>query len=546
MIDDIKNWKESSAFDRDTRNEVNNMNEEELYSAFQSDLKFGTAGLRGILGAGTNRMNIYTVARAAIAICQWVIDSNSVDPTAIIGYDIRHMSKEFAYLTAKIMDAFNIRYLITEDPISTPELAFLTRDIDAECGIMVTASHNPREYNGYKVYKKGGSQILDDDANYIENIMKEISFEDIYDYISKEDIFEVNLNPELDRYINENLSSSLLDLNEKKDLNIVYTPFNGCGLNPVTRLFDLAGYKYQIPKKHGRFDPDFTTIPYPNPEVAQTFEIPIELAKEIDADIIIATDPDADRMNIAVKDDNIYRVFNGNEVGALLTYWICLRRKEKGLNPGVIVKTIVTDDFGKTIAESFGYKVVETLTGFKHISRIATQLENSDDEFVMGYEESIGYEISDIVRDKDGIIASLYIADLAQYFKNRGKSLIDLLDDLYDKYGYFSSNNFSITFEGASATEQMNNIMNKLRNDVDVFSEFKILNKVDYLNSKDEYMRTNAIVFNFKDAKLAIRPSGTEPKIKIYIYANGNDKIKTDDLTNKIGDKTRWIMKNID
>lgn len=539
MIKDYDIWLKMDKIDEDTLNTLKSMTKEDIEMSFGSDLEFGTAGLRGILGVGTNKMNIYTATKAAIAIAKWIKYKNPKNPSIAIGYDIRHMSQEFAHIIARVMNHFDIKYYLYNHFIATPQLAYTTRYFNTDAGVMVTASHNPKDYNGIKVYKKGGSQILSDDADYIEKTSSEISYDEIFNYISEDELIFTS-DDLFEEYYNNILNMSLYK-NEDRKIKIVYSPYNGTGLAPITEVLESAGYSFEVPEEHKNPDPDFTTIPYPNPEIEETFEIPKNLAKNLDADIIIATDPDSDRMNICVKHNGEYVFLNGNQVGALIIYWICKRREDLNLNKGVIVKTIVTDDFGKKIAEKFGYEVVETLTGFKNISRIANELDNSDKEFVMGYEESIGYEIGTLVRDKDGISASLFIADMADYYIKKDKTLIDVLNELYEMVGYNLSNNFSIQFTGINPNEKMADIMNEIRKNG--IEGLDVIEKTDYLNHEDENYRTNAIIYKTENAKLAIRPSGTEPKIKVYIYSSLDDYEKSKRITIDIEKIVRDRMK---
>lgn len=539
MIKDYDIWMKLDKIDDETKNILSSMSKDEIEMNFGSDLEFGTAGLRGTLGVGTNKMNIYTVLKSAIAIAKWILHKNSNDPSIAIGYDVRHMSKEFAHIIARVMSHFNIKYYLFNHIVATPQLAFTTRYYNTDAGVMVTASHNPKAYNGIKVYKKGGSQILDDDANFIESESSKLHYEDIFNYISEDELIFSN-DKLFDDYYNKILDMSLFK-DEKRELKIVYSPYNGTGLMPIQNIFEKAGYKFDVPEEHRNPDPDFTTIPYPNPEVEETFDIPKKLANNINADIIIATDPDADRMNICVSNNGEYVFLNGNQVGALLIYWICKRRQELGLNKGVIVKTIVTDDFGKKIAEKFGYEVVETLTGFKNISRVANELDGKDKEFIMGYEESIGFEIGTLVRDKDGISAALFIADMADYYKKESKTLIDVLNELYNLVGYNLSNNFSIQFSGINPNEKMRKVMDEIRTEGLKGIDYEEV--TDYLNHKDVNLRTNALIYKMKDSKLAIRPSGTEPKIKIYIYSSSSDYDISKQITIDIETVVRNTMK---
>lgn len=517
-----RDWLDENIFDNKTIERVKSMTDEEYLEAFTGSLKFGTAGLRGIMDAGTNRMNYYTVKRAAVAVAKWILLNKKEKNGIVIAYDVRYNSDKFAELTAEVMDYYNINYVLYSGYTATPELSYAVRKGNFFAGIMVTASHNPKDYNGYKLYGSKGSQILEDDATIIENFMNKVEFKKLKEI--KANVFKTPNYELLKNYFNDIIKLSLDE--EKSNFNLVYSPFNGCGLDVAKKILEFKEINYFIPEEQEFRDPDFTTIPYPNPEVDSTFSLSIKLADSVNANIIIVNDPDADRIRVGVRIGDKFKLFTGNELGAILVYYILNKRKESGLNnDGYIVKTIVTDDLGIKIAKDFGYKTAETLTGFKNISLYANNLADKETEFIIGYEESIGYEIGSLVRDKDGLSTLLYVIEAINYFKRHNMSLIDVLKEIYEKYGYHLELNFSRYFEGLSSNEDMNNKMNQLRNEFssELF-KIKIKEKIDYLNSKNESLRTNALTFVLENGvKVSFRPSGTEPKLKIYMYGVGNE-----------------------
>lgn len=520
-----RKWIDESIYDKKTIERVLSMSDEEYVGAFSGNLEFGTAGLRGYMDAGTNRMNIYTVKKAAIAIAKWILKNDARERGIAIGYDVRHHSRDFANITASVMKYFNIKYYFFDEIVATPHLSYAVRHLETFCGVMVTASHNPKDYNGYKVYKKTGSQILEDDAEVIEKFMNEITEKEFTDIPDVEPV-SFDFKPVFNDYYRDIMSLSMND--DKTRFRMVYSPFNGCGEKTAKAILKDKNVAYFIPNEQEYPDPDFTTIPYPNPEVKETFSLAIELAKKENADLIVVNDPDADRMSFASRVGEEFKIFSGNEIGAILIYYIVNARKDLGLDTnGRVVKTIVTDDLGIEIAKDFGYKTYETLTGFKNIAVFANELDGKDEEFVFGYEESIGYEIGIAVRDKDGLSALLYVIDAYRYFKNKNMTFQNVLEEIYKKYGYHVENNFSIYFEGVDSNEKMNGVMKEFREDfVDYLFDIEVDKRKDYLLETGN-MKTNALIYNLKNGiKICMRPSGTEPKLKIYMYGVGDDREK--------------------
>ncbi len=520
-----RKWTDESIYDKKTIERVLSMSDEEYVGAFSGNLEFGTAGLRGYMDAGTNRMNIYTVKKAAIAIAKWILKNDARERGIAIGYDVRHHSRDFANITVSVMKYFNIKYYFFDEIVATPHLSYAVRHLETFCGVMVTASHNPKDYNGYKVYKKTGSQILEDDAEVIEKFMNEITEKEFTDIPDVEPV-SFDFKPVFNEYYKDIMSLSMND--DKTRFKMVYSPFNGCGEKTAKAILKDKNVDYFIPKEQEYPDPDFTTIPYPNPEVKETFSLAIELAKKENADLIVVNDPDADRMAFASRVGEEFKIFSGNEIGAILIYYIVNARKDLELDTnGRVVKTIVTDDLGIEIAKDFGYKTYETLTGFKNIAVFANELDGKDEEFVFGYEESIGYEIGSAVRDKDGLSALLYVIDAYRYFKNKDMTFQSVFEEIYKKYGYHVENNFSIYFEGVDSNEKMNGVMKEFREDfVDYLFDIEVDKRKDYLLETGN-MKTNALIYNLKNGiKICMRPSGTEPKLKIYMYGVGDDREK--------------------
>ncbi|QQY78811.1 phosphoglucomutase [Keratinibaculum paraultunense] len=532
-------WLSSEYFDEDTKKELESIrdNEEEILDRFHTNLTFGTAGMRGKIGAGTNRMNKYTVSLATQGLAETIKarGKDAMKRGVAIAYDVRHFSKEFAEITASVLAANGIKVYLFDDIRPTPLLSYTIRKLGTISGVVITASHNPKDYNGYKVYWEEGSQILDDIAEEILNNINAIGdfsnvkFMDLEEGLNKALINYIG--KEIDDEYIEDVKSLALNEDIDKDIKIVYTPLNGTGNKPVRRVLRERGFEnvFVVPEQENP-DPDFTTVGYPNPEDIKAFDYAIRLGKEKNADLLIATDPDCDRVACMVKDFNgEYVALNGNQTGALLVKYILSSRHRDGTIPknGAIVKSIVTGDLGKAIAKEYNVATIETLTGFKNICGKANEFDKTGEyTFIMGYEESIGYVYGTIVRDKDGVISSMLIAEMTAYYKKQGKTLLDELNEIYKKYGYYFEKLISIVLEGVEGQERINRIMDSFREDpIRNIGDMKLMKIIDYLNDETGNPKSNVLKYYFDDGSwYAIRPSGTEPKVKVYIYSKDKEK----------------------
>ena len=543
-------WLNDEYFDEKIKKELLSIkeDEEEIMDRFYKDLTFGTAGLRGKIGAGTNRMNRYTVALATQGLADTIKSrgKNAMARGVAIAYDCRHFSKEFALEASLVLAGNGIKVYLFDSLRPTPELSFAIRRLKTISGIVITASHNPKEYNGYKVYWEEGSQILDDIASEIlNNINKIDDFQNIK-RIDKEEAMDKGLlniiGEDIDcEYIESVKGLSIRD-DIDKNVKIVYTPLNGAGNKLVRKVLKDRGFTniVVVPEQENP-DPDFTTVGYPNPEDLKAFEYAKRLGKKVNADLLIATDPDSDRVACMVRDKSgEYEPLNGNQTGAILINYILMSRKEKNNIPknGVIVKSIVTGDLGRAIAKNYGVDTIETLTGFKHICNKANEFDKTGEHtFLFGYEESIGYVYDTIVRDKDGVISSMLIAEAAGYYKKHDKTLLDVLNEIYKTYGYYSEKLISLVFEGIEGQKKIARMMESFRdNPIEKIGDASLIKMEDYLEGKSkdfvggevstlDIPQSNVLKYFYSDGSwFAIRPSGTEPKIKIYIYTIGKDK----------------------
>lgn len=547
-------WLNSEFFDEDTKKELKLIKDDkdEIEDRFHQDLTFGTAGLRGKIGAGTNRMNRYTVSLATQGLADTIVSKGqeAMDKGLVIGYDVRHFSKEFAEIASRVLAASGVKVYLFKDIRPTPLVSYGVRRLGTISGIVVTASHNPKDYNGYKVYWEEGSQILDDIGEEITNNINKIQD---YSDIKLMD-FKEGLDKGLINYIDDEIDDEYLEkvkklkLNEdiEKDIKIVYTPLNGTGNKLVRRVLKERGFTNVIvvPEQENP-DPDFTTVGYPNPEDVKAFDYARKLGKKKNADILIATDPDCDRVAAMVKDDKDEYVFiNGNQTGALLVNYILSSRHRNNTIPedGVIVKSIVTGDFSRAIADYYNVETLETLTGFKHICGKANEFDRTKEHsFIFGYEESIGYVYGTMVRDKDAVIASMLLAEMAAYYKKRDKTLLDVLEELYEQHGYYLDKLVSIVLEGIEGSQRIGRIMDSFRKDpITNIGGINLVKTIDYLNDDTGNPTSNVLKYFFDDGSwYAIRPSGTEPKIKIYIYSKDIDRGTSE---NKIKDIEEAIM----
>jgi len=529
-------------------------NEELLEESFYQNLSFGTAGLRGELGFGTNRMNIYTVRKAALGLALYIKNCGEVarNRGVVIAYDSRHQSAEFGLEVAKVLGFNGIRSYLFDELQSTPLLSFAVRELNTFSGIVITASHNPSEYNGLKVYGEDGGQVTLEAANAIT-----AHTESIDDLFSVEVAEEANLLKEgLLTYLNHEMSDRyVLHLNGiflggelDKNLSIVYSPLHGAGGKLVSRGLEVAGFSnVTIVSEQAIPDPDFTTVKYPNPEESQAFEMALTYGHKVKADILIATDPDADRMGVAVRDlEGEYVFLTGNQIGALLLNTLLKDKSDRDVMPanGVILKTIVTSELGRAIADKYGVKTMDVLTGFKFISEKILEFEKTaDSTFLFGYEESYGYLIGDFVRDKDAVQASILIAEVAARYKANGQTLLDGLHALYEEHGFYQESLESITLRGKTGMEKIDETVNYFRSSSFVNEFTQSLSTIeDYSSGHSIIVETgdrrpldlpiaNALKFILSDGSwFAIRPSGTEPKIKFYFGVQGRTQVESDEL----------------
>lgn len=547
-MEKYNHWLESDYFDEMTKKELKSISDlKEIEDRFYSDLKFGTAGLRGKIGAGTNRMNIYTVSMATFGLAKTIVSKGqeAMDRGVAIAYDVRKYSDEFAEIAARVLAANGIKTYLFDGIRATPILSFTVRELNTISGIVVTASHNPREYNGYKVYWEEGSQILDKIASEImEEIDKVKDFDEI-PIMDLEEAKEKNLieyiGKEIDDKYNEEILKKSISDDIDKDIKVVYTPLNGTGNIPVRRVLKDRGFKniFVVPEQE-KPDPNFTTVGYPNPEDPKAFNYAKKLGKQKDADFLVATDPDADRIALMIKnEDGEYIFLNGNQTGVLLINYIFGTRYEKGDLPNnpAIVKSIVTGDLGRVIGKDYGVDTFETLTGFKYICEKANQWEDTDEHnFVFGFEESIGYTYGTLVRDKDAVITAMIVVEMAAYYKKRGKNLLEVLEDIYNKYGYYKENLISIVLEGLEGKSRIKRMMDYFRaNPIKEIGEMKLENIVDYLLDETGNEKSNVLKYYMDDGSwYAVRPSGTEPKIKIYIYSKDKKEDKAESKIKEI------------
>ncbi|MDY3007215.1 phospho-sugar mutase [Anaerococcus porci] len=554
-------WLNNDFFDEATREELRLIrdNEEEIEDRFYQELAFGTAGLRGKLGVGTNRMNDYTVAKASQAFADTINEGGDEarDRGVTICYDVRHKSEDFAKIAAGVFAANGIKVYIYDEIQPTPVCSYTIRKLNSYAGVMITASHNPREYNGYKAYGSDGSQILEATAVKIQDYMKE------YDDYSKIKRIEFNDGVEkgiikyVDPKVIEDYIKEVLDctINEDIDKNvkIVYTPLNGCGNKLVRKILEKRGFKnIYIVEEQENPDPDFTTVGYPNPEDPKAFRLSEELGKKKEAELLLATDPDSDRCAVEVRNNKgEYEFLTGNKIGSLLANYILTALKENNELPsdGAIVKTIVSTDLVNPIANSFGVDVYEVLTGFKNIYEIANEFErNGKGTFIFGFEESIGYNYKDFVRDKDAVNSAMLISEMTAYYKKKGKSLLDVLEEIYEKFGFYANEVQSIVLEGLDGANKIKRIMESIRtNPIKEVCNLKVKNIIDYQNDKTGLSKSNVLKYYLEDDSwFVLRPSGTEPKIKLYLNVIDETKDKAISKKDKIKDEVNKIINKVE
>ncbi|MFR5876542.1 MAG: phospho-sugar mutase [Eubacterium sp.] len=511
-------------FDDETKAELENITEEkEIEDRFYKDLAFGTGGLRGIMGAGSNRMNKYTVGKATYGLANYLKSKNDGEIKVALAYDSRNNSAFFAKTAAGIFAACGFKVFLYETLVPVPVLSFTTAYLGCTAGVMITASHNPKEYNGYKVYDSKGCQFCTEDA---ENAIEFINAVDDFSLIPFSDI-ENNENVTI---IGENVLSKFLAkvkeqsvYEEPSDIKIVYTPLHGTGNIPVRRM--LEGLDVTVVKEQEMPDGNFSTVRSPNPEEKDALTIAIDKAKEIGADLVLGTDPDCDRVGIAVRDGDDYVLFTGNQTGALLVKFILTMHKDKLNSKSTLVKTIVTSELGANIGRKFGLQVEETLTGFKYIGDKINKYEaTGEQEFVIGYEESYGYLVGTHARDKDAVVSSMLICQMAAWYKNQGKTLVDGLNEIYDEYGYYLDYLDSFVLKGKDGAEKIQSLMVTFRDKgISLLPNIKEI--IDFKEGIRDLPKENVLKYIFNDGSwMAVRPSGTEPKIKVYYSIVDPDK----------------------
>ncbi len=516
-----------------------------IEDAFYQTLEFGTAGLRGVLGAGTNRMNIYTVGQATQGIANYIMQLPSSDNTVAICYDSRINSELFAHTAAAVLAANGIRSFVYPRLEPTPALSFATRYLKCAIGINVTASHNPSKYNGYKVYGPDGCQITAEIADAITNAIVSV---DIFDDVKTMD-FDEALNQGLVSFIDEKVLDAFLDAvyeqsvydKDPGNLKLVYTPLNGTGLECVTKILNRIGVSdIHVVEEQAQPDGNFPTCPYPNPENRDALEKGIDLCEKVHPDLLLATDPDADRVGIAVKDGNDYQLLSGNEVGVLLLDFICRMRRKANTMPcdPVAVTTIVSTSLVDDVARAYDVEVRRVLTGFKYIGGVIAELEDTGhpDRFIFGFEESYGYLAGTHARDKDAVVASMLICEMAEYYRTKGKNLYRAMQDIYKTYGYHHNRTLSFTFEGSAGAQKMSDLMSAFRTTaLSTVGDFVVESIVDYKEGVGTLPPANVIEFVLEGgSKAIVRPSGTEPKIKVYVFAVGRSAEEAKEIADVI------------
>lgn len=568
-MENYKKWCEDTYFDEATRAELKAIegNDKEIQERFYKDLEFGTGGLRGIIGAGTNRLNIYTVSKATQGFANYIIKQgeDAVKKGVAIAFDSRRMSPEFAEITALVLNGNGIKTYIYPSLRPTPMLSFAVRELNCTGGVVITASHNPPEYNGYKVYWADGGQVpYPRDEAIIEEVNAVTDFHTIKtankDEAVKAGLFNI-IGEEVDEAFDKNVLAQIVNpeiIKEQHDLKIVYTPIHGSGNKPVRRVLEKAGFEnVTVVPEQELPDSEFTTVGYPNPENPAVFELAIKLAEKIDADIILGTDPDCDRVGAVVKTkDGSYTVLTGNMTGTLICNYICSQKAKLGTLPknGALVSTIVSSEMTKAIAKKYNLAYFDVLTGFKYIGEKIKEFEQTGEyQYVFGFEESYGCLSGTYARDKDAVVASLLICEMAAYYKSRGMSLYDGLMELYDTYGVYKEIIHSITLKGIEGIENMKKIMDTLRKDApSEIAGVKVTETRDYLEDKivdvatgkvspTNLPKSNVLYFTLADDTwFCVRPSGTEPKIKIYF---GTKADTVENAEKKIATAQDGIMK---
>jgi phosphoglucomutase len=556
-LDEYRKWKEYNNLEKYLKEELLSMDDETKKDSFYKSLEFGTGGMRGIIGAGSNRINIYTIRKANYGFGAYLqnVYKNDVKRGVVIAHDNRYMSREFAKESASVLATFGIPSFLFEDLRPTPELSFAVRQLNAIGGIIVTASHNPPNYNGYKIYDEDGCQLVPRLADQVIALVNSVENVFDIDYIPFEQLLEDGkahlIGEEVDEAYLKLVDTVQLNTTVQKEIKVVFTPLHGASAKIGVEALKRNGYTVFPVEEQMIHDPGFGTVKSPNPENKEAFEYAIRYGKKYHADLLIATDPDGDRLGVAVLHDGEYKLLTGNQTGAIMLHYLLSTKASKGElpNKGMVFKTIVTSEFGATIAKSFGLEVKSTLTGFKFIGEQAKLIENTDKEFVFGYEESYGYVIKDFVRDKDSIQALLLASEVANVCKQKEETLYDYLLKLYDEYGYYNEDLVNIVLEGSKGEKKINEIISEFRENkplqiasYNVITVEDYLRRVRYIDGKEEIInlpKSNVLKFFLEDGSwFVLRPSGTEPKLKIYIGVIGDSleqaKTKNETIKNEL------------
>ncbi|WP_334116772.1 phospho-sugar mutase [Ligilactobacillus sp.] len=544
-------WKNYQALEPDLKDELLKLegNDDALEDAFYAPLEFGTAGMRGVIGAGINRMNVYTVRQATegLAALMDTLDEETRRRGVAISYDSRHKSQEFAFESARVLGAHGIPSFVFESLRPTPELSFTVRHLHAYAGIMITASHNPKQYNGYKIYGEDGAQMPPKESDLITKYIREV--DDIFAVEAADKDALINdgtlkiIGSEIDREYLAEVRKVTVDpelvAEEGKTMKLIFTPLHGTGAMLGEKALRQAGFEnFTMVPEQATPDGDFSTVEHPNPEFPEAFDLAIKLGKRDDADLLIAVDPDADRLGAAVRQpDGDYKLLTGNQIAAIMLNYILTARRNAGTLPenGALVKSIVSSEFAAKIAEDFGCDTINVLTGFKFIAEQIQHFEETNEHtFMMGFEESYGYLVRPFVRDKDAIQSLVLLAEVAAYYRKQGKNLYDGLQELFEKYGYFAEKTTALTFDGVEGAQQIKNLMAKLRDEAPTeFADVKVVCAEDFstgekhfADGREEKMNlpsSNVLKYILEDGTwIAVRPSGTEPKIKFYIGTQGD------------------------
>lgn len=553
-------WMEHLDEDNPLRDELSNIGDDEIKERFYRDLSFGTAGLRGKVGAGSDRMNVFTVGRATQGIAEYIRNQGeeAMARGVVIAHDPRHFSREFCMLAAGVLAGNGIRAYIFPDLRPTPQLSFMIRRLGTIAGINITASHNPKEYNGFKVYWEDGCQVSSDIAADMTRYIKGVDmWSGIFAMDYKEGLSDgsiVILGDEYDREYLDKVESLAIRDDDQLDLGIpiVYSPLNGCGNIPFRKMLEERGFtSWTIVEEQADPDPDFTTVGYPNPEDPAAFRLCEKYGHETGAELLMATDPDADRFAAEILNDKgEYVPLNGNQTGYLLVNYILEGRNAAGTLPakGAMVKSIVTSTLSTRMAEAYGVAMFETLTGFKNICGKIPYLHENGYTYLLGYEESVGYAACEDIRDKDGISAGMLLAEAAAYYRRQGKSLWDVLEEIYEKYGYFAEDEPNIILEGIAGSERIGRMMKWFRENVpSVIAGARAVKIIDYLDGYDGLEPHNALrVFLDNGSWFAVRPSGTEPKIKFYFYSCQNSRERALQVNRKVREDVMALINAVE